>query len=415
MVEPATPSDEAERLQDLRSLQVLDTPAEERFDRITRLTRRLLGVPVALISLVDADRQWFKSRQGIELTEVPRDGSFCDHAILCDELFVVHDARADARFADNACVHGTAGIRFYAGAPLRAASGRKIGALCALDCVPRELSRDQRDSLRDLADWVESELANTALTEAVSALEAELGRRSAFVSVIAHEVRTPLTSIRASLGLMAADPALCVPSQVQNMVAIASRNAARLSKLLDEFVAIEKLAAGVAFFKPISVDLMTVLTEAIEADLPTAQSREVRLTLTRAAPGTVVHADPERLRQAFANVLSNAIKFSPPRQAVEICADAAGHAVRITIADKGPGIPAEFQARLFQKFSQADSSDSRSQPGTGVGLALTRGLIERMGGTIEVWSPPAGGTLVTLELPILRSQTPDTFPDTPLA
>jgi signal transduction histidine kinase len=414
MIEPAIPADEAERLHDLRCMQVLDTPTEERFERITRLARRLVKAPIALICLVDAERQWFKSHQGIETSETVRSISFCSHTLLQDSVLVVADARHDSRFADNPWVTGAPNVRFYAGAPLRSKWGRKVGTLCVFDNVPRELSADERDSLRDLADWVEGELTNTALTEAVSALEAELRRRSAFVSVIAHEVRTPLTSIRASLGLMAADPALCAPAQVQNMVAIANRNAARLAKLLDEFVAIEKLAAGVAFFKPRPVDLMRVLTEAVEADQPTAQSREVRLEITRVAPGTIVNADAERLRQAFANILSNAIKFSPPREAVEIGVDAVGNSVSITISDKGPGIPAEYRARLFQKFSQADSSDSRSHGGTGVGLALTKGLMERMGGTIEVWSPPLGGTLVTLELPILRSEAPDSLANAPL-
>src|SRR5262245_36243112 len=155
MLEAPIPKDEAERLNDLRCMQVLDTAGEERFDRITRLAKRFLKVPIALISLIDADRQWFKSRQGLDATETPRSISFCGHAILEDDLFVVPDATADARFADNPIVMEGLKVRFYAGAQLRAPSGRKVGTLCVVDTVPRKITQDERDSLRDLADLAE--------------------------------------------------------------------------------------------------------------------------------------------------------------------------------------------------------------------------------------------------------------------
>src|SRR5438270_10055720 len=119
MIPPALPADEPERLAALQALHVLDTPPEERFDRITRVARRLFGVPIALISLVDARRQWSKSRQGLDLPEAAREVSFCGHAILGDEVFVVPDARQDPRFAANPLVTSEPHVRFYAGQPLR--------------------------------------------------------------------------------------------------------------------------------------------------------------------------------------------------------------------------------------------------------------------------------------------------------
>jgi diguanylate cyclase (GGDEF)-like protein len=141
------------------ALEVLDTPPEERFDRVTRLARRLFGVPIALVSLVDSDRQWFKSRQGLDATETPRDVSFCGHSILEPELFVVEDAHRDERFHDNPLVTGEPHVRFYAGAPLSAPDGSRIGTLCVIDHEPRSLDAEEGALLADLASMVERELA----------------------------------------------------------------------------------------------------------------------------------------------------------------------------------------------------------------------------------------------------------------
>lgn len=160
---PATPQNEAERLKTLRSLDILDTPQEERFDRIVRMAKRIFGVPIALVTLVDENRQWFKAHMGLEARETPRDVSFCAHAILGDEIFIVPDALKDERFADNPLVTGEPHIRFYAGCPLRATDGHKLGSLCIIDTVPRHLNNDDLTSLLDLAAMVEDEIAILAL------------------------------------------------------------------------------------------------------------------------------------------------------------------------------------------------------------------------------------------------------------
>lgn len=142
MQPPATPRDERTRLETLRSLKLLDTSPSERFDRLTRIARRMFGVPISLVSLVDENRQWFKSRQGLDATETPRDISFCGHAILDDDIFIVPDATKDNRFVDNPLVTDNPNIRFYAGVPLRVSNGSKIGTLCIIDEKPREFSEE---------------------------------------------------------------------------------------------------------------------------------------------------------------------------------------------------------------------------------------------------------------------------------
>ncbi|QIA02935.1 GGDEF domain-containing protein [Pseudomonas fluorescens] len=158
MLVPGKPANEAVRVQVLQDLKLLDSAPEERFDRLTRLAKRLFNVPIALVTLVDKDRQWFKSCVGLGVTETPRDVSFCAHAILQDELLLVPDAREDERFHDNPLVIGDPNIRFYAGYPLTVPNGNKMGTLCLIDTRPRDLDEEERALLRDLAGMAEQEL-----------------------------------------------------------------------------------------------------------------------------------------------------------------------------------------------------------------------------------------------------------------
>lgn len=163
MKKPEKPADEQTRVETLRTLKLLDTAPEERFDRLTRLAKRMFGVPISLVSLVDSDRQWFKSAQGLEVTETPREISFCGHAILGDDVFMVPDALSDERFSDNPLVVDAPNIRFYAGCPLKVSNGSKLGTLCLIDSEPREFSEEDLELLRDLADMAEQEIAAVQL------------------------------------------------------------------------------------------------------------------------------------------------------------------------------------------------------------------------------------------------------------
>ncbi len=191
MQAPAQPINEAERLQALRDLQLLDTPPEERFDRITRLAQQLFGVPIALVSLIDRDRQWFKSRQGLEATETPRDVSFCGHAILGNEVFQVPDAWADPRFADNPLVTGAPKVRFYAGAPLAIDPQYRIGTLCLIDHEQRELDATEMATLRDLAALAEEALGEDRRKRAMR----QLAGHEAYLRAVLDTVQDAIVSV----------------------------------------------------------------------------------------------------------------------------------------------------------------------------------------------------------------------------
>lgn len=162
MHKPKLPDDEAARLRSLHALRILDTPSENRFDRLTRMAKRVFGVEISLVSLIDTERQWFKSKQGLDICETSRDISFCGHAILEDEVLFVSDATDDIRFADNPLVTGAPSVRFYAGCPLKDPHGYRIGTLCLIDSEPRGMTQDELETLRDLATMVEDEISVSA-------------------------------------------------------------------------------------------------------------------------------------------------------------------------------------------------------------------------------------------------------------
>jgi sigma-B regulation protein RsbU (phosphoserine phosphatase) len=206
MLVPALPPDEAERLADLHALELLDTPAEERFDRIVRLAAAVFDVPIAYIALIDADRQWFKARCGLATDQTGRDVSFCGHTILRRDALVVPDTHDDARFAANPLVIGDPFIRFYAGHPLAGRAGTNVGTLCLADSRPRALSPRELDTLRSLARVAEHELglvdlvrtqrelleARRELVATQRRLARELADAAAFVrSVVPDPVATP--------------------------------------------------------------------------------------------------------------------------------------------------------------------------------------------------------------------------------
>lgn len=804
MLKSPIPINETLRLQALYALDILDTPAEERFDRLTRIAQYSLQAPIVLVNLVDAERVWFKSIQGLEFTESPREISFCGHAILEPEALVVQDTLADPRFSDNPLVLETPLIRFYAGVPLTLSNGLAVGSLCVLDHQPRQLSIEQLALLSDLAQCVIEELERvrqqpqltemalaqaryaaiinssddaimsktldgiitsynpaaeklfgytaqeavgqpmsmlipperadeeglnlsrighgeridhfetvrirkdgspvevsvrispikdaageidgasliihdisarkrreqdfakisrfnqavidgadhliitadargiilsfnraaeaslgysaeesvgklspalfhdgdeiarraqeltaagkpvepgfevlvklarsqnggdtrewtyvrkdgtrfpvsltvSALRDASGAITAFLGiatdiseRRQAaqaqreneirlraildnildgiitigergivesfnksaekifgyaadevignnvrmlmpdssrsdqdgyphhfitsskkkiigmdgellgrrkdgstfpmelavsemrladtwmstgivrdiserkqvermkreFVSTVSHELRTPLTSIRGALGLVIGKFSDSLPAKALQLLETANRNSERLTLLINDILDLEKIESGRLEFEFKAVDLVDIAGQAIIANESYGQQHQVHLRLAEAPQSAIIWADEHRLLQVFSNLISNAVKFSPAGGTVDIMVHRRDNRFRISVKDKGRGIPAGFRHHIFQRFAQADSSDTRQKGGTGLGLSITKAIVERHGGNINFLSEEGAGSEFFFDLPewlevIEQAQTADNRP-----
>ena len=265
---------------------------------------------------------------------------------------------------------------------------RKDGSLFPMDLAISEVSYQGRPMyvglLRDITE-----------RKRADRLKAE------FVSTVSHELRTPLTAIAGALGLMSSGVLSEIPTQVRPLVDVASRNSQRLGQLINDLLDMEKLVAGKMHFESQLQPLTPLIVQAIESCRHYGSDRRVILALVNTLAANVfVLVDGQRLIQALANLLSNAIKYSPEGGTVDVSLQIIHDTARVTVVDCGPGIPAEFHSRIFQKFSQADSSDTRQKGGTGLGLAITRELVERMGGKIGFDSVEGHGAKFYIDLPL---------------
>ena len=675
MLAPIHPPDESERHAALCSLHLLDTPPDDRFDRITRTVQRMFNVPIAIVTLVDSDRQWFKSSIGLDVPQTTRDVSFCGHAILQEDPFIVADAALDLRFADNPLVTGAPHIRFYAGIPLHESRGWRVGTLCMIDRVPRELSDAELAAFTDLARWAETELnlytlqqataitrekesrlhaivehagdaivtiddkglvetfnpaaqrifgyrpdeivgrpivnlvarhyrANVAegvqtmgrdglesggpinrqvfaerrsgkrfpanlvvsemrvgerraftglvrdiserrrtadearrlnrqlaetlsLQEAIldstdyaifsvntsgqvtmfndgaqrmlgysademrtqaqlavlhdaaelsaraAALSQELGRevkvgpelfiararegkrdeaqwtyirkdgtrlpvmlsisavwdedhrlsgfvgiahdlseqkkveqlKNEFVATLSHELRTPLTSIRGSLGLLAGGAAGEIPATAKALLDIANKNCDRLVRLINDILDVEKIESGTMRFDASVQALLPLIEQAVAATHTFASQYNVSFDLRSDAGELYASVDADRMLQVMINLLSNASKFAPSGDVVEVRLKRLGAYARVSVIDHGMGIAPAFRDRIFQKFAQADGTDSRQKGGTGLGLNISKAIVERHGGSIDFTSIPGIATEFYFDLPLMHAPT----------
>ncbi len=423
MSDSMIPPEEHCRLAALYALNQLDRPEEERFDRITRLARRLFGVQIAAVSLLDSERVFFRSIDGMDAREVSRDGAFCSVTIRQDQPLVVEDADADSRFAQSPIVTGEPRIRFYAGVPLSAPDGSRVATLCIFDPEPRGFTADDVQSLKDLAAVASAELnaswwGEQASHQEARALESQSERRRAedatraktqFLAHMSHEIRTPLNGVLGMLQLLQVND---LGADQRTQVDIALRSGEHLLHLIDDVLDLSRIEAGQVRLQPETHDIHRLGEEVLELIGSEYRSAtDVPLSL-QIAPGVPQHAsvDGLRLKQVLINLLANAQKFTKSGF-VELRMDAVDEAEEgrdwlvFEVEDTGTGMGPDQLPRIFKPFVQSSSGGSgRIIPGSGLGLAITRRLVTTMGGKIQVRSQPDEGTVFTVSIPLVRAR-----------
>jgi signal transduction histidine kinase len=222
-----------------------------------------------------------------------------------------------------------------------------------------------------------------------------------FVATVSHELRTPLTSIAGSLGLLTGGAVDKLPDPALRLITIAHSNCQRLVRLVNDILDIEKIESGAVAFDLQRVEVRGLVAHVVEANQMNAEEHGVRIRLDAAA-ALEVQADPDRLAQVVTNLLSNAIKFSAAGEDVTVAIADIGGAARISVQNRGAGIPEAFRARVFEKFAQADSSDARTKGGTGLGLSIVKQIVTRLGGVVAFQDAPGGGTVFHVDLPRLQ-------------
>jgi len=398
MIIAPPPPNEAARLASLHALAILDTPPEQAYEDAVLLAAQLCETPIALITLIDTDRQWFKARVGLNVAQTPRDHAFCAHAILePNDMLLVPDATADRRFCQNPLVTGEPGIRFYAGVPLFTPDGHTVGTLCVIDAQPRTLTKQQQDALASLARLVEQQFSlKKKAKELIDARkEADRANRAKnyFLAAMSQEIRTPLNGVLGMCELLALTQ---LSEQQSEYAATALSSGKVLLNLVNDVLDVSTIEAD-----DFSLDEEDFCPRAwVEATRKTvtgpAQAKGLALQFQVAEPVPArVQGDLARLQQILLNLIGNAIKFTA-RGSVRIHlgfeADSVGFLLKASVTDTGIGISEEKQLGLFQPFTQADPSIARRFGGAGLGLAICRRLTERMGGTIGLESEPGVGS-----------------------
>ncbi|TVQ30859.1 MAG: GAF domain-containing sensor histidine kinase [Phycisphaeraceae bacterium] len=413
--------DETARISALRECSILDTPPEKAFDDLTQLAAELCEAPIAIVSLVDQTRVWFKSQVGFDLSEYPRELSFCQHGLGSPDLLIVPDATRDSRFSDYPLVKDEAGLRSYAGAPLRTRDGLCLGMFCILDRKPREFTARQIHWLQALAEQVMTQIELRRTIHQLDDLRRDLeiscqaaqqasAAKSRFLANMSHEIRTPMTAIMGYAEMMCEQNV--GEGQRAEAADIISRSARHLLSLINDILDLSKIESDELTLERIPSDPRSILDEVGDLLRLRAEKNGLNLVIesSESTPDRVI-GDPLRIRQILVNLVSNAIKFTQDgevRMTLGTAQDARGKPqLRIEVADTGVGISHEALEEMFLPFRQADSSTTRLHGGTGLGLAISRRLAELMGGGIRAESEPGRGSVFTLELPAIECGHPE--------
>ncbi|GAA4277441.1 sensor histidine kinase [Aquimarina mytili] len=386
MITAAIPTNERFRLQALKSLNILDTEYEKEFDDITSLATFICGTEIALISLIDKDRQWFKSKQGLKVSETHRDFSFCAHAILDPENpLIVNDARKDERFRDNPFTQKDKIGIFYAGIPLVDKNGFALGTLCVIDSKPKELSERQLESLKSLANQVTILFELNKKNNDLEKFQRKLKRRNEslkdFARVISHDLKMPLANIISTTDLLKIILNGKLDKESMEYFDYIKTSSFSMSNYISDVLGHYE-SESLINNKPETFYLNDFLKEIVAL-----LSIKPDFTIHYPENNPILECNRLALKQIFFNLIGNSIKYNDKDQIV-ICIEANEDEkfYYFKITDNGMGIPKDEIDTIFDLFTTANMVDRNGNKGNGIGLSTVKKLVEKLNGTINVTS-----------------------------
>jgi signal transduction histidine kinase len=392
-----SPLRHAHRLATLHSYEILDTPRESVFDDITRMASTICGTPIASITLIDAERQWFKSEIGFGKSQTPISASICAHVVLENDVLIIPDTGADPRFEGNPLYTGNPDLKFYAGAPIATAAGVVLGTMCVLDTVSRSLTQEQIDVLRMLARQV---MMHLELRKMLRVSEQTSDYRARMLASAAHDLRQPLFVASLSVQSLLQEAA---PHQLKRLT-LADGGLETIKKGFNRMLVAASGHASFTLAQMDDTDLGDVLEFIHASFLPLAERRDVRLNVLRTR--LHVHSDPVQLETLVGNLVANAVKYTGAGGRVVVgCRRHANH-VALHVIDTGIGMASESVDALFEAFRQGDV---RSE-GLGLGLWIVKRTAEALGVSVQVHSEPGRGTHFILSLPLKAATEPSSEP-----
>ncbi len=397
MKPPEFPDNEKQRLEAIDEYNILDTLPETEFDNITKLAAEICHTPVSLITILDPERNWFKSHHGIEFNESPREISFCGHAILQPEdIMIIPNTKMDYRFIDNPNVVDY-NVSFYAGVPLTNPEGFPLGTLCIMDFEPRELDGRQIESLKVLANQAvnlfELRRANIRLEKKQAELAQQNYNLEQFAMVVSHDLKSPLSNISGLIDLLKMKYQDQFDKDGKEMLNYLDKSSVKLKNLIDgilqHYKSTKVLSEGKNTFqlyeliKP-TVELLNVNNEH-EINYP---EEDIPLYINKTS-----------FQQILINLLGNSIKYNDkPQVKIKIGFDQDDSFYYFSVQDNGPVIEKEYQEKVFEIFNNLGRKDRFNNSGNGIGLSTVKKLVEGQGGSIRVNPEFDQGTLVEFKL-----------------
>tara|TARA_B110000908_G_scaffold170210_1_gene229101 strand:+ start:82 stop:1281 length:1200 start_codon:yes stop_codon:yes gene_type:complete len=372
------PENEIERLKVLRTYNLLDTLPDEDYDAITKIAAAICNTPIALISIIDEDRQWFKSRHGIKTTEIARDVAFCTHSILKpDELLIVNDARKDDRFHDNPLTVGDPNVVFYAGAPLNSLEGYPLGTLCVIDNEPKVLNENQKESLKLLSKQVtylfELRKKNQKLMRANEEVLRLNKQLSEFAYRLSHDIKTPISGIKYLSEVIEVDYADKLDAEGSNLLNLISTRSSYLYSLVEGMLKFTNVINAEIVYETFKFE---ELIDKVKSSCNWEDACEIRYTNCT----ILVKQSKIAFIQIFQNLLSNSIKYvHESKPIISISLEVESDFYKITYKDNGPGIEEKYHKKVFNFFETLGTENS-----TGIGLSTVQSLLERLGGSIVI-------------------------------